>query len=149
MRVGFVRSAREFAPPYEASDTEAAEQCFAYCVSSILPGEEMERADSTTSVISRDCIPSGNTHTGISAKLNICALFAWQTSLPISERQMRTHATYVAGFDERTGRQRQKKEKAGLLSCFLSLVSQTGAKSNEKFLLLSPHQAKAQVPRTI
>ena len=28
----------------------------------ILPGEEMERAYSTTSVISRDYIPSGNTH---------------------------------------------------------------------------------------
>ena len=28
----------------------------------ILPGEEMERAICTISVINRDCIPSGNTH---------------------------------------------------------------------------------------
>ena len=74
------------------------EQCFAYCVSSILPGEEMERAISTESVISRGYIPSGNTHTGISPKANICSLYAWQTSLPISERQMRTHILKIADF---------------------------------------------------
>jgi hypothetical protein len=77
------------------------------------------------------------------AGANICSLSAWQTSLPISERQMRTHATYVAGFDERTGQPPTEKEKAGLLSCFLSLVSQPGAKSNEKYhlqMLCSLHQ---------
>ncbi len=53
------KQVREFAPPYEASDTEAAEQCFAYCISSILPGEEMMLAISTGSVIRTNNIPSG------------------------------------------------------------------------------------------
>jgi len=53
--------------------------------------------------------------TGISPMANICSLYAWQTSLPISERQMRTHTTYVAGFDERTGHQTREIEKAPLL----------------------------------
>ena len=65
---------REFAPPYKASDTEAAEQCFAYCVSSILPGEEMILAISTGSVIRTNNIPSGNTHTGISRGEYLLAL---------------------------------------------------------------------------
>ena len=40
----------------------------------ILPGEEMERAICTISVINRDCIPSGNTLTRTrSNKVRFCA----------------------------------------------------------------------------
>ena len=46
------------------------------------------------------------------ARANIYSLSAWQTSLPISERQMRTHATYVAEFDERTGQPTTEKRKS-------------------------------------
>ena len=59
--------------------------------------------------------------TGISPLANICSLYAWQTSLPISERQMRTHATYVAGFDERTGQPTTEKRKSRT-SVLLSVV---------------------------
>ena len=115
VRVGFVRSPyRNLLRPTRLP-TRKRRSNVSNTACGILPGEEMMRAGSTEGVISRDYIPSGNTHTGISAKLNICSLYAWQTSLPISERQMRTHATDVAGFHERTGRQTREKEKAPLL----------------------------------
>ena len=43
------------------------------------------------------------------AGANICSLSAWQTSLPFSKRQMRTHATYVAGGDESTDHKKEKQ----------------------------------------
>ena len=75
--------------------------------------------------------PEGIEHsgffTGISSKMNIPALATGEQALrwlrlvcdPIFKTQ-----SVLSGFDERTGQPTTEKEKAGLLSCFLSLVKQ-------------------------
>ena len=56
------KQVREFAPPYKASDTEAAEQCCAYRASGILPGEQMKAPLYKKRNDLIRVIASGNTH---------------------------------------------------------------------------------------
>ena len=79
-------------------------------------------AISTGSVIRTNNIPSGKQVREFRGA-NICSLYVWQISLPISERQMRTHATDVAGFDERTGQPTTEKRKSRT-SVLLSVVGE-------------------------
>ena len=58
---------------------------------------------------------------------NICTLYAWQTSLPIFERQMRTQRHSSPGEIPRARRQNKKDPLKG---CPFVLVSHSGAKSN-------------------